>query len=191
MVQLFGILSLLFMLLSGYFFIQQIRQGTSTPNLTTWMISLLVGLVNALTFYRVVGDNIWKSFITFESLTIVILICGYSLYRGKFIKLNLFDIIILVITVLVGVVWKFTSDRWANFLVQLIILMGSIPTIRGLWYGYLREYYFAWGISILAYFCVLVSILIDFQGDWLQLFGPILNGIVINGTIMLLSCKKK
>jgi small basic protein len=190
MVQVFGILSVLLMLIAMYFFVRQIRQGNSTPNITTWLIGLIVSLVNSLTFYKVVENNLWKGSIMFASLLTVIVICGYSVIKGRFAKPKIFDIVIFIVTIFVGVIWRFTSDHWANFLVQLIILVASFPTMRGLWYGYLKEHYLAWLLAVCGYFCVIVSISIDFQGDWLQLLGPVLNGVLVNTTIMLLSFKK-
>lgn len=190
MVQVFGILAVIFMLLAGYFFIKQIHEGTSTPNPTTWLIGFLVSLVNSLTFYKVIESNAWKGLIMFASLLTLVVICMYCLFRGKFVKPKLFDVIIFIITIFVGVIWKLTTDRWANFLVQLIILTASTPTIRGIWCGYLREWYFAWLMGTCAYVCVIISILSDFHGDWLQLFGPILNGVLVNGGIMVLVIKK-
>lgn len=191
MVQLFGILSVVLMLFSGILLVRQIKRGVSIPNLTTWLIILLVSLINSLTFYEIVDHNIWKGLAMFASLLVLIVIVLYSFSRSKFAKLKIFDAVILIVAVFVGVIWKLShDDRMANFLVQIIMFIASIPTIWGLWKGYLREYYLSWLLGISAYLCLVASILVDFHGDWLQLFGPLFNGVVGNGIIMFLSFKK-
>jgi len=104
--EILGIVSGLILLVSAFFILRQIKKGLSTPNLTTWMIGMLVGLINAFSFYKVVDDNIYQGFIMFASLITLVIIFFYSLSRGKFAKIKPFDIILLFLAIFVGVLWK-------------------------------------------------------------------------------------
>jgi small basic protein len=188
--EILGIVSGIVLLVSAFFILKQIKEGLSTPNLTTWMIGMLVGLINAFSFYRIVGDNIYQGFIMFASLITLVIIFFYSLSKGKFAKLKTFDIILLFLAVFVGIFWKFTDNRLANFLVQIVICIANFATIIGLWRGYLREYYFSWIFALGAYVIAILGLAIDFTGDWLPFFGPILNGVICNGLVLLLSITK-
>jgi len=83
-----------------------------------------------------------------------------------------------------------TDNRLANLLVQTVICIANSATIIGLWRGYLREYYFSWILAVSAYLIAICGLALDFKGDWLPFFGPILNGVVCNGLVLLLSLTK-
>lgn len=192
MAQLFGILAGILMLLAGVVILIQIKKGLSIPNLTTWLVVLLISIINAITFYNVVRGNIYQSLIMFTSLFTVVLVFFYALNGGKFARLTSFDIFIFSITLFVGILWKLSSDdRMANLLVQLVIFIANLATIIGLWRGTLREYYLGWIIAGLSYVFAVLGLIIAHTTDWLAFFGPVLNGIICNGVVLMLSLKKK
>lgn len=192
MIQTFGILSGILMLLAGIFFLLQVKKGSSTPNLTTWLITLLVSLINAVTFYKIVNENIYQGLVMFISFLTVIVIFFYALSKAKFAKLTSFDIIILGMAIFVGILWKISSDdRIANFLVQLVTFIANLATVVGLLQKRLREYYFSWLLAISAYSVAIIGFIISSNQDWLAYFGPILNGIIGNGLVLMLSSKTK
>lgn len=189
--ELLGILSSIVILITAFFILSQIKKGLSTPNLTTWLIGMLVGLISAISFYKIVHDNIYQGLIMFASLGTTIVIFFYSLSRGKFARLKTFDIVILSLAIFVGILWKFSDNRLANFLVQIVICIANSATIIGLWRGYLREYYFAWMFGVGAYLIAICGLILDFRGDWLPFFGPILNGVIGNGLVLICSIKQR
>ena len=189
--ELLGIVSGIVLLVSAFFILRQVKMGLSTPNLTTWMIGMLVGLINAFSFYKIVQDNIYQGFIMFASLITLVIIFFYSLSRGKFAKPKTFDIVVLFLAIFVGILWKFTDNYLTNFLVQIVTCIANSATIVGLWRGYLREYYFSWIWAVSAYLIAICGLAIDFKGDWLPFFGPILNGVICNGLVLIFSLKNK
>ncbi|MFZ2150527.1 MAG: hypothetical protein WAZ12_01875 [Candidatus Absconditicoccaceae bacterium] len=186
-----GIFAGLLLLVSGTFILIQVKKGLSTPNLTTWLINLCVGTINAFTFYEVVNSNIYQSLIMFMSLFTLIVIFFYTMSKGKFAKLNQLDIILFILAIFVGVVWKLTDDRLANLLVQIVIFIANSATIIGLWQKKLREYYVSWIFAVSAYIVAITSIMLSSNQDWLAYFGPILNGVIGNGLVLILSSKTK
>lgn len=191
MSEIFGILAGLLLLLAGTFILIQVKKGLSTPNLTTWLVNLCVSTINAFTFHQVVNSNIYQSLIMFMSLLTLIVIFFYTMSKGKFAKLNQLDIILFVLAIFVGILWKLTDDRLANFLVQIVMFIATCATIIGLWQKKLREYYFSWIFAISAYIIAITGLAISSNTDWLAYFGPILNGIIGNGLVLILSSKTK
>ena len=185
-----GLLSGIVLLISGYFLLKQIKNGQSTPNLTTWLINVLIGLMNAISFYKVVHENIYQGIIMFASLFLLVVIFFYSLTKGKFAKLKCLDIIIFSLAIFVGALWKFTDDRLANFLVQIVICIANSATFIGLWRGTLREYYLGWAVAVSAYLIAITGLILNSNGDWLPFFGPILNGVLGNGIVLFFAVKQ-
>ncbi|MCF7834648.1 hypothetical protein K9M48_01135 [Candidatus Gracilibacteria bacterium] len=111
--------------------------------------------------------------------------------KGKFAKLDRLDIILFVLAIFVGIVWKLTDDRLANFLVQIVIFIANSATIIGLWQKKLREYYIPWLFAVSAYLVAITGLMLSSNTDYLAYFGPILNGIIANGLILIISSKTK
>ena len=192
MIQIFGILSGILMLLAGVFFLLQVKKGSSTPNLTTWLIILLVSLINTFTFYKIVNENIYQVLVMFVSFLTVIVIFFYALSKAKFAKLTSFDLIILGMAIFVGILWKVSSDdRIANFLVQLVTFIANSATVVGLLRKRLREYYVSWLFAISAYTTAIIGFALSSNQDWLAYFGPMLNGIIGNGIVVIICITQK
>ena len=192
MIQIFGILSGICMLIGGFFFILQIKRGASVPNLTNWLIVFLVSLINACTFYKIIHQNIYQSLVFFMSLLTTIVVFFYALNKGKFAKLTNFDLMVFGMAIFVGVLWKVSSDdRIANILVQMVIFIANSATIVGLVQKKLREYYVSWLWGISAYILAIIGFALSANHDWLAYFGPVMNGIISNGIIMSLSLKQQ
>jgi len=111
--------------------------------------------------------------------------------KRKFAKLDRLDIILFVLAIFVGIIWKLTDDRLANFLVQIVIFIANSATIIGLWQKKLREYYIPWLFAVSAYLVAITGLILSSNTDWLAYFGLILNGIIANGLVLILSSKTK
>jgi len=186
-----GIIAGILLLIAGIFILIQVKSGLSTPNLTTWFVNLCVGTINAFTFHQVVNSNIYQSLIMFMSLLTLLGIFFYTMSKRKFAKLDRLDIILFVLAIFVGIIWKLTDDRLANFLVQIVIFIANSATIIGLWQKKLREYYIPWLFAVSAYLVAITGLILSSNTDWLAYFGLILNGIIANGLVLILSSKTK
>jgi xanthine/uracil permease len=189
--QIIGIIAFIVMLIAGGFFVFQIKKETSTPNLITWLTGLLVGTINAPTFYKIAGDDLNSSLIMFASLSTLVVIFIYSLLKNKFAKPTLWDIAILVVAIVILVLWQLATDnRTANFLVQIVIFVSNIATIVGLLRKKLKEYPTSWIWGVSAYTIAVIGFLFKGKTDWLMYFGPILNGIICNGVVYIIAWKQ-
>jgi hypothetical protein len=187
---IFGIVSGIVLVLSASILWYQIKRGLTTPNLTTWLVGLFVGGINAFSFYAIVEDNFAKGAIMFAGLFTLIIVFFYSLYKGKFAKPDWLDILLFSLVFAVGAVWKYTDDnRIANFYVQIVTCIANFATIQKLWTRKLHDYYLGWTIAVLAYSLCILGLLLSATKDWLVYFGPILNGVLCNGSVALLAAR--
>lgn len=186
------VLGSLLMVVTGFIYLNQIKNNQSTPNPGTWAVLFVIMGLNAVTYLTVVNNNYLKVVIVFVSFVVISAITIYSFVKGKFSKLTTFDKYILIVSLVVGVFWRLTDGaRMSNVLMQIIIFLTFLPIVRGLLRGYLKEKMLSWNLAVVAYTLQLISILIDFNGDYLQLCYPLINGVVGNGLISLVIILKK
>lgn len=166
---------------------RQVAKGHSTPNPATWLIWLVLGIMNAVSYFVVVRGNYFEWAITgFAAVGLSAIF--YALRKGKFGDLGWTEIVCGTLCLLVGVVWKITGDAiTANILLQVIYVISFIPTAFGLLFKDAKEKAPPWNLAVLAYTLVVIAIIIDWgEGSWLELVHPIANGIVGNGSIALI-----
>jgi len=191
MTEVLSIISSVILLLVYALYFKQVRNGESIPNPVTWLSWSIASTINAMTYFTVVEGDYWKTAIAIIANVSMILICLYSFYRGKFSRLNALDYFILVMTILIGIFWQMSNDdRLANILIQFIFIVSFIPTIYGLIKNTLTEKSFPWWLAVASYCIQIAVIIIGFNGDWLQLFFPIANGILGNGSVAVLATMK-
>jgi cation transport ATPase len=182
----FGVLSALTLLLAYWFYIKQTQKGQSTPNPSSWGIWLLVGMINCITYFYIVS-SIWESFLAFAYTFCVAIVFIYALKKGKFSKITNLEIIIFILTLIIIIFWRVTANNSiANLLLQVIYVLAYIPTIGGLLKGYSKEYPLSWTTSVIAYGFSIISIALNFNGNWVSIVFPLINGVLGNGLVVVL-----
>lgn len=189
---IFGLLAGIIALIAYGFYFKQVVKGQSIPNPSSWAIWLLAGIINTFTYFSVVKGNLSQSFIAISVTFSVAVIFIYSLFKGKFSKISGIEIIIFLLSLGIGIFWQLTSnDRISNLLLQGIYVISYIPTISGIIKGTGKEYPVSWITAVIAYIFSIISILLNFQGDWIAIIFPLVNGIIVNGLIVLLIFHKQ
>ncbi|PIR86659.1 MAG: hypothetical protein COU11_04070 [Candidatus Harrisonbacteria bacterium CG10_big_fil_rev_8_21_14_0_10_49_15] len=165
----------------------QVLRGDSTPNTTTWLIWSVVMTINSLTYIEVAGSIKALSSLTTNAGIIAIFI--YSLLKGKFTKVSRTDVACLALASMVGAVWQITdSAKIATVALQIVFVISFWPTINGLLKRRAREHPLNWDIAVVAYACLIASILLDWQGQhWTAIAFPLVNGIIGNGSVAVLA----
>lgn len=188
-----SILSNLIIIVVFAFYFKQVVGGTSTPNPATWFIWFVVTIMNAITYYHTVGEDIFKFMITAIVACNVSLIFAYSIWRGKLTKLGKIDGTCLFLAISVGVFWQTTGNNViTNLLLQVILMISFFPTISGLLWGDGREKAPPWLLATVAYTFLALAIITDWKGGgWLALIHPVVVGILGNGSVGLLALKQK
>ncbi len=161
-------------------------QGLITPNPITFGVRSIVSVMNLVTYFLTTGKDPFKSSVTFASTVGLITILIYSFWRGKFSKVNWFDITSGIIAFMVAILWKFSNDPViANLCLQSAMLIAFVPAVRGVLAGIAREQVLPWAIATFAYTMMTVALFFDRGTTWQQLVHPIFVGILGNGGLML------
>lgn len=164
----------------------QVVKGDSTPNPVTWAIWFAVAVLNCITYFQL-SAGVLKALISLSMTLFMLLMIIYSLFKGKFTTLKKLEKIIGVITALIALIWYFSDNIViSSLLIQFVLLISFIPTGYGLIKKQAREKTPAWLLATIAYSLQIIALLIDFDGNWSTLAFPLLNGVVGNGSILII-----
>src|SRR3989339_1252669 len=103
--QLFTVLGNLLLIAVIVIYFGQVRRGTSVPNPSTWLLWVIVGAMNAVSYFFVVHENLWQSAYVLLSTVGLTAICVYAMIRGKFGRMGRTETVCLVLAVGIGVLW--------------------------------------------------------------------------------------
>ncbi len=183
--QIFGILAGLTAFLAYGFYFNQIRKGQTIPNPSSWAIWFLVSIINSVTYFQVVGQNLNQAFAALAVMLSMGLIFFYSLHKSRFARISFIEIACFILAIIVGVFWQLTADdRTANLLLQAIYVIAYVPTVAGLLRGTGKEYPVSWITAVIAYSFSIAAILLDYNGDWATFVFPLVNGVMGNGLVV-------
>ncbi len=169
-------------------YLRQVVKGHSTPNPATWFIWTVTTIMNAFSYFQVV-DDFFTSLMTTTVAFGISSIFAYSLIRGKFGRLGMMEWTSLAMALVIGIFWQVSGNAViANLLLQVILAISFIPTVRGLLKHELKEKGLPWNLSVLAYSLMILSILVDptVENRLIALVYPIVNGVVGNGSVALI-----
>ena len=188
--EILGLISGLLIIPVYLIYLFQVKKGYSTPNPATWSIWVIVMLLNGATYFSMIGD-LFESFIAIVVPLLLIILFVYISAKRKFVALGKTEIIILILTFCIGILWKITSATISNLCLQVILLFSFWPTIRGLLKNELSEKPLPWLLAVVAYFFTIAANLSDFSGDYIKLVFPIVNGVIGNGSVAVIAIIKK
>jgi hypothetical protein len=184
----FGLLAGVLALFTYGLYAVQMHHGTSIPNPATWLIWLILGVINTRTYFVIVHGRWYQSLVAIAVTCCVALLFADALIFGRFSPISGIDRYCLAGCAILMAVWAYTgSARIANFLAQVIYLISYFPTIVGLRNGTSREAPVPWLLAATTYGSASVSIAADYSGDWLTLAYPVVTGVGGNLTIALLA----
>ena len=173
-------------------YLYQTIKGTSTPNPSTWLIWLIVMWMNVVSYSSVVGKDLLEYAVSLIIAIGITIICAYALFRGKFTKPGLVEIICFVMSMGVGVIWYMSNALVANLLMQAILLISFAPTVTRLLNHEAREKPLPWNLAIISYTFLIVGLAMGSdKGNWTVYVHPIVNGILGNGSICLIANLQK
>lgn len=150
-----GRLSAVWLILSIIPYAIRVYQGKITPNLTSWALWALIGLVLLLT-YRSSGaeSNVWPAIFGFiNPCLITILILRRS---RKLVCPTLVETICLLCGLCALILWYFVQEqqklaRYALYLAIIADLFAAIPTVVFVWESPHEERPVPWVLFIIGY----------------------------------------
>ncbi len=186
------IIASLILLSAPVIYITRVAQGHITPNPVTFLIRSVVAAINMVTYFFVAGRDPFKASVALVSTLGLTTIFVYSFRKGKFSKINGFDISLGVISFAVAILWKLNNDPViANLCLQSAMLLAFVPTIRAVLAGVTREQVLPWALPTLSYTLMIYALSLSGTTTWQQLVNPFV-GMIGNGGLMLaVACKQK
>lgn len=171
--------------MTTYFY--YVTRGQSQPNPATWIVWLIVGVLNAVTYFQVVDGSLLRSLALIIVTSGILAVTVYASLCGKFARLQLIDLVCLAFAVGVGILWRMNGNPvLANLLLQSVYVISFIPTVLGLHRGEIRERPWPWLLALGSYSLIIVSIGLTWHsGSWVALVHPILNGLLGNGIVAI------
>ncbi len=191
MEQVFQSVGSFLLVLVYIFYLKQTIKGESTPNPATWLVWFVIMGINTITYFKIVDEDYFKTAIVIVGFTGITSIMIYSLIKGKFSKIRKLDFFLLIISIAIGIFWIISKNaNISNLLLQIIIFISFLPTVIGLAQNRLKEKHLPWTLASVAYTLQTISLLINWDGNYYQLFLPIINGILGNGLIPIILITK-
>jgi hypothetical protein len=143
--------------------------------------------MNSITYFGVVGQDLFKWLITAVSAGALVIVFFYSLFCGKFTKMRKVDIICLALAIIIGVIWKMTNGVVANLLLQGVMVLAFVPAAIGVYQNKAKEKPMPWALAVGSYTLMTATILVGWQGNWEALVHPLTSGIGGNAVMMILA----
>lgn len=152
---------------------KQILDGTSVPNTATWTLWTLLSVLNASS-YAVMTADLAKYILPVASTLATIGTFGYSLFAGKFKRMDSWDQLVLVIGLIAGVVWWwYESATYANVVVIAAAAIAFIPLYRGVWKNPALEKSLPWYVWATAYSMLILVVILRWKGQYEDLVYPL------------------
>jgi len=120
----------------------QAKEGTSKPNFVSWAIWALLASLNALSFMAITSFVVAAQ--TFVGAVGCIGTLVHALVIGKFEWPNWKEWVILAISLVTIVVWKFYNPLSANLVLISALVLSFWPSWEGVWVDPTKEKSLPW-----------------------------------------------
>jgi len=170
MEKFFGILSVLVVIASYPVYILRIWQRKIVPNISSWVIFVLVSIVLSLSSFSSSGASI-NSWVTVGPLVGCSAIVIVALMRSKEKSLTKLDFVCLILGILSIIFWFFTKEskglvQFALYLGILTDFIGLLPSISFLNKYPEKDRPAMWFIFSLGYFFSMFAITENTFANW-------------------------
>lgn len=189
MIYLLPIVASAFNLLSGGTYLVQVVKGKSVPNPATWLIWVIVTIINMFTYFFVVKGSVWLSLSSIVLACGILFIFAFSLLKGKFSKLGKLEITCLALSFVIGLFWRLSGNSIvSNIAIQSIFLISFYPTLIALLNMQTKEKPLAWFFASTSYALQIILVLTS-SAPLYGLIFPIVN-LIGNGTIGIVALRQ-
>jgi hypothetical protein len=156
---------------------REVRKGGTKPNGATWAIWSTISLVSTYSYLTSTGD-FWKGIPSLLN----ILFCLGTFFRalaiGKFKTLDTSDWCALTVGIIAALVCKLVNASYGNLVVQVAVIIGFIPTWRGVAKTPACEKPRPWWIWCAAYGIATIVVILRWKNQWVDIVYPLLCTIL-------------
>lgn len=168
-----GIVAGILQLVAFGLYNKQIFKGTSIPNTATWTLWTFLTVLN-VSSYAVITADVAKYMLSAASAFATIGTFIYSLFTGKFKKIDFWGWLVVGLGVVAGIVWYwYRSVTGANLIVIGAVTVAFWPLCRALWKDPSLERPLAWYVWAAAYSILTLVIIMRWTGQWVELVYPV------------------
>ncbi len=186
-----NIISSAFAFLTYLQYFRQVLDRKSVPNPATWGVWLIVGFLNSWT-YTILTKNTYQAIFLWIITLWVLLIFLYSVFQKRFSKISKIEVSFFVIIVLITAYYLLSKNEVLTHLsLQVVYTLSYIPTIIGLLYRSNVEKVDAWILAFITYSISFVALIFSGEDSVIKYVHIVVNGLIGNGIIVILSLKNK
>lgn len=184
MIEMLSIIASCFTLGSVGSYLKQLITGESTPNPATWLIWVVITIINTLTYLSVVQGNILTALVSIALAVGISIIFVTAASKHRFTRLGKIETVSLLLAVIAGIVWQVANNAViANLMLQIIFLISFYPTIHGLVTNQLVDKPLPWILASIAYTILIITLILDSaKSPWSTFAFPIIN-LLGNGAV--------
>lgn len=180
-----AIVSTLLQLVGYGIYNRSIWTGRVRPNLSSWLIWGGISLLNTASYFSLSGHDFIVSLMPFTVTAVNVLTLFIIIRKGTFQRIGRPDAAALVISAVAVVLWKLTDSSLANLMIQIAIIVGTVPTMLGVWRDPSVEHPLPWFLWSASFVCAIIVVAMR-NVSWVAYASPVIQ-MVMYITIGLLS----
>jgi hypothetical protein len=151
--------------------------GRVRPNLSSWLIWGGISLLNTASYFSLSRHDFIVSLMPFTVTAVNVLTLFVILRKGTFQRIGRPDAAALVISAVAVVLWKLTDSSLANLMIQIAIIVGTVPTILGVWRDPSVERPLPWFLWSLSFVCAIVVVTMR-HVSWVAYASPVIQMVM-------------
>lgn len=170
-----------------WMYYHQVKASKSVPNPATWLLWTSAGFINMITYDATTGGYTTQWLISLVMTAGLGFMFCHCWWRGKFSRMGGWEYLALSGCIALALYWVLSGAEKTeiNNYVQVVLVISFIPTIHKLIKRETVEAYPAWTLAVLAYGLQIFGILSDPSWRVDALWFPLINGIVGNGSVLV------
>lgn len=186
--ELLSVFAALLLLVAYAIYFRKTSRGDAQPNAASWSLWVFLVALNTVSYGLMTGDSV-KAYLSFAGSIAAIAVFVNALVRGRFKRLNKWDIAALTIGFIASFMWWwFRSALYGNLILQLALFISFIPTVSSVLEDPRREPPLPWFLWGVAFAVVFIVVLLRWRGQPQDLVNPI-YGIVCHTLVGILALR--
>lgn len=170
----FAITSTILQLVGYGIYNRAIWSGRVRPNLSSWLVWGGISLLNTFSYFSLSKHDFVVSLMPFTVTAVNVITLFIIIRKGTFQRIGRPDAAALAISALAVVLWKLTDSSIANLMIQIAIIVGTIPTILGVWRDPSVERPLPWFLWSLSFVIAIVVITMR-NVSWVAYASPVIQ----------------
>ena len=171
--------------LAGYaIYNRSVWTGRVRPNLSSWLIWGGISLLNTASYFSLSRHDFVVSLMPFTVTAVNVLTLFVILRKGTFQRIGRVDAAALAISAIAVLLWQLAGSSLANLMVQIAIIVGTVPTIVGVWRDPSVERPLPWLLWSLSFIIAIVVVTMR-HVSWVAYASPVIQMVMYIGIGLL------